>query len=177
MLRPTLTRWVRPRSVLLALGLALLPLGAVLVAQTATPSSVTRLAASGDVAAGWGRRLEDLQRAGTLRLRSSREDTMIDGRVHDRFDQYAGEVPIFGAQVVRQRSGAGVETVFGDLYPEDLGISLIPRLGAEQALARITALAGRPPIGGKAPELVVLPREDGAFTLTWLCHARVGGEF
>ena len=124
--RPTLTRWVRPRSVLLALGLALLPLGAVLVAQTATPSSVTRLAASGDVAAGWGRRLEDLQRAGTLRLRSSREDTMIDGRVHDRFDQYAGEVPIFGAQVVRQRSGAGVETVFGDLYPEDLGISLTP---------------------------------------------------
>ena len=46
---------------------------------------------------------------------------MLDGRVHDRFDQYAGEVPIFGAQVVRQRSANGVETVFGELYPEDLG--------------------------------------------------------
>jgi Zn-dependent metalloprotease len=175
--RPTLTRWVRPGSIPLALGLVLLPLGAVPAGQTAAPSRVTRLEVSGDAAAGWGRRLEDLQRAGTLRLRSSREDTMVDGRVHDRFDQYAGEVPIFGAQVVRQRSGAGVETVFGDLYPEDLGIPLTPRLGAEQAAARITALAGRPPIGGKAPELVVLPREDGSFTLAWLSHARVGGEF
>ena len=35
---------------------------------------------------------------------------MIEGRVHDRFDQYAGDVPIFGAQIVRQRSAAGIET-------------------------------------------------------------------
>jgi Zn-dependent metalloprotease len=175
--RPTLTRWVRPGSVPLALGLVLLPLGAVLVGQTAAPSRVARLSVSGDVAAGWARSLEDRQRAGTLRLRSSREDTMIDGRVHDRFDQYAGDVPIFGAQVVRQRSAAGVETVFGDIYPDDLGISLTPRLGVDEAVARITALAGRPPIGGRAPELVVLPREDGSFTLTWLSHARIGGEF
>ena len=41
-------------------------------------------------------------------------------------------------------------------------------------MARVTAIAGRPPIGGKAPELVVLPREDGSFTLAWLSHARIG---
>jgi thermolysin len=102
---------------------------------------------------------------------------MLEGRVHDRFDQYAGEVPIFGAQLVRQRSSAGVETVFGELYPDDLGISLTPQLGVEQAAARIAALAGRPPIGGRAPELMVLPREDGSFTLVWQAHVRIGGEF
>ena len=43
---------------------------------------------------------------------------MLEGRVHDRFDQYAGEARIFGAQLVRQRSAAGVESVFGNVFPE-----------------------------------------------------------
>ena len=61
---------------------------------------------------------------------------MLEGRVHDRFDQYAGDVPIFGAQIVRQRSADGVETVFGELHPDDLGISTAPRLSAAEAAAR-----------------------------------------
>jgi Zn-dependent metalloprotease len=176
--RPPLTRWVRPGAIPLALMLAV-PFSAVLAGQTGSapsPAGVRRLSETGDSARGWGRRIEDLQRTGALRLRSSREDTMIEGRVHDRFDQYAGDVPIVGAQLVRQRSAAGVETVFGELYPDDLGISLTPRLDAGQASARVQAIAGRPPIGGRAPELVVLPREGGPFTLAWQSHVRIGGD-
>jgi Zn-dependent metalloprotease len=180
MLRSTLTRWVRPGSVPLALGLVLLPLGAVLVAQAAAPAAsdrVARLAASGEGAADWSARVELLRRAGSLRLRSSVQDVMLEGRVHDRFDQYAGDVRIFGAQIVRQRSVNGVETVFGELHPDDLGISLAPRLSASDAAARATILTGFAPLDWLAPELVVLPLDGGGYRLTWLAKVRTDRDF
>jgi bacillolysin len=173
------TRWVRPRLAPLALGLFLAPLGAVLVGQGAQDPARGRaaaIAATGDTAATWGQRIQAMERTGGLRLRSSVEDTMLEGRVHDRFDQYAGEARIFGAQLVRQRSAAGVESVFGNLYPEDLGISTTPTLSAEDAVARVVAIAGRQPIAGRLPELVVLPREDGTFRLTWLSRVRTSND-
>jgi Zn-dependent metalloprotease len=170
---------VRSRLVPLALVLTMGSLGSVLVAQQ-TPEASGRvartLAESGDAATRWGREVEQLQRAGSLRLRSSVADTMIDGRVHDRFDQYAGDVRIFGAQLIRQRSADGVQSIFGELHPSALGIALTPKLSAEQASARVVAIAGRGPIGGGVPELVVLPRAGGVYTLTWLAHARLGAD-
>ena len=117
-----------------------------------------------------------MERTGGLRLRSSVEDTMLEGRVHDRFDQYAGDARIFGAQLVRQRSAAGVESVFGNVYPENLGISTTPTLSAQDAFARVVAIAGREPIASRLPELVVLPREDGTFRLTWLSRVRTSND-
>jgi bacillolysin len=175
---PRPTGRVRPASLSLMFALAAAPLGAVVLGQSGrAPSAVVaRLAETGDSAAVWGRRIEQLERTNALRLHSSREDTMLDGRVHDRFDQYAGDVPIVGAQIVRQRSAAGVESVFGAIYPDDLGIALEPRVSAARATARVIEIAGRAPIGGLAPELVVLPGEDGAFRLTWLSHAWIDGD-
>jgi bacillolysin len=168
-------RWVRPRLVPLALG-PFLALGAVLAAQ-GPPEPVrgrpTSVAASGDTVAAWARQIESMERTGTLRLRASVEDTMLEGRVHDRFDQYVDGVRIFGAQLVRQRSAAGVETVFGSVYPADLKVSTTPALSADDVVARVVTLAGRPPIGGRAPELVLLPRDDGTFRLTWLTRVRL----
>jgi bacillolysin len=176
MLISSRTRWMRPRLAPLALALLLAPLGAVLIGQGG-PEPVrgkpAAVAAADDTAAAWGRRVESMERAGTLRLRSSVEDTMIEGRVHDRFDQYVDGVRIFGAQLVRQRSAAGVESVFGSVYPEDLKIPTTPTLSADDATARVAALEGRV-IGGRLPELVILPREDGTFRLTWLLRARLG---
>jgi Zn-dependent metalloprotease len=179
MLTPRLTRWVRPRLTPLVLGLFLAPLGAVLVGQ-GSPEPVrgraASIAATGDTAATWGQRIQSMERTGGLRLRSSVEDTMLEGRVHDRFDQYIGEARIFGAQLVRQRSAAGVESVFGNIYPEDLGISTTPTLSAEDAVARVVAIAGHQPIASRLPELVVLPREDGTFRLTWLSRVRTSND-
>ncbi|MEO5820624.1 MAG: M4 family metallopeptidase [Vicinamibacteraceae bacterium] len=176
MLIPPLTRWVRPRLAPLALGLFLAPLGAVLIGQGA-PEPVrgrpASIAAAGESATSWGRQIESMERAGALRLRSSVEDTMLEGRVHDRFDQYLDGVRIFGAQLVRQRSAAGVESVFGSVFPEGLRVSTTPALSAEDVVARVVTLSGRSPIGGRAPELVILPREDGTFRLTWLTRARL----
>ena len=176
---PLLTRWVRPRLAPLALGLFLAPFGAVLAGQGAPEpvrGQAASIAATGDTAATWGQRIQAMERTGGLRLRSSVEDTMLEGRVHDRFDQYAGEARIFGAQLVRQRSAAGVESVFGNVYPENLGISTTPTLSAQDAFARVVAIAGREPIASRLPELVVLPREDGTFRLTWLSRVRTSND-
>jgi bacillolysin len=179
MLIPHLTRWMRPRLAPLALGLFLAPLGAVLAGQGAQEpvrGRAASIAATGDTAATWGQRIQAMERTGGLRLRSSVEDTMIEGRVHDRFDQYVGEARIFGAQLVRQRSAAGVESVFGNVFPEDLGISTTPTLSAGDAVARVVEIAGREPIASRLPELVVLPREDGTFRLTWLSRVHTSSD-
>ncbi len=176
---PLLTRWVRPRLAPLAFGLFLAPLGAVLAGQGVQEpvrGQAASIAATGDTATTWGQRIQAMERTGGLRLRSSVEDTMLEGRVHDRFDQYAGEARIFGAQLVRQRSAAGVESVFGNVFPENLGISTTPTLSAQDAFARVVAIAGREPIATRLPELVVLPREDGTFRLTWLSRVRTSND-
>lgn len=68
---------------------------------------------------------------------------------------------IAGAQVLRQRLADGVVSLFGTFHPDDLGIALTPALSAADALARVEALTGGRPFGDRAPELVVLPLEDG----------------
>jgi thermolysin len=170
---------MRPRLAPLAFGLFLAPLGAVLAGQGVQEpvrGQAASIAATGDTATTWGQRIQAMERTGGLRLRSSVEDTMLEGRVHDRFDQYAGEARIFGAQLVRQRSAAGVESVFGNVFPENLGISTTPTLSAQDAFARVVAIAGREPIASRLPELVVLPREDGTFRLTWLSRVRTSND-
>ena len=170
----------RRRFVPLALGLVILPLGVVLLGQDApavAPSlGVTSLAVAGDAAQAWEARVEALSRAGRLRLVSSFEDAMLEGRVHDRLDQYAGEARIVGGQVLRQRSASGVETVFGRLYPDDLGIETVPALSAEAAAERATALGSRGARDRRGPELVVLPLEDGTYRLAWLMHVALDAD-
>jgi thermolysin len=172
------THHVRARLGSVILLALCLPVTAVLLAQDgrAVAARPRLLAEAGASASAWEAKLDDMRRAGRLRLQSSREDTMIPGRVHDRFDQYAGDVRIFGAQVLRQRSAEGVVTVFGDMYPDDLGISTTPRLSVEAASARILEIAGRTPIAGRAPELVVLPLADGSLRLSWFSRVFVKGD-
>jgi Zn-dependent metalloprotease len=171
---------VRPPFLPLALGSTLLALGAVLPGQEAPAApplrAMTAIAAAGDAVDAWEGRVRSMTRAGTLRLVSSVEDTMLEGRVHDRFDQYAGAARIFGAQVVRQRSASATLSVFGTLHPDDLRIDTTPTLPAESMVARLRAIAGDVVLAGGSPELVVLPLDDGTYRLTWLVHAASAGD-
>jgi bacillolysin len=132
------------------------------------------IAAIGDDVAEQARRIAALERQGTLRLGASREDAMIEGRVHDRFDQYFGEARVFGAQVSRQRSSDGVLSVFGQIYTDIPLATATAKLPPEQAAARATAIVGRAPLAGHTPELVVLPLDDGTFHLTWYLRVFTG---
>jgi bacillolysin len=64
-----------------------------------------------------------------------------------------------------------VVSLFGTVQPDDLGIALTPSLSAAGALARVEVLTGGRPFGDRAPELVVLPLEDGRYRLTWVVRA------
>jgi Zn-dependent metalloprotease len=159
------------------LGFAVIALGVALHGQGAPALAPLRgaasLALSGDDVDAWEGRIASMTRAGSLRLVASVEDAMVEGRVHDRLDQFAGAARIAGAQILRQRSADGVITIFGTMYPDDLGIPLRPALSAQDAAARVTTLTGSAPFGQRAPELVVVPLPEGGYRLAWLAHALV----
>jgi Zn-dependent metalloprotease len=150
------------------------PAGSSPSARTDAPAQPVAIVALDDRAGDADRQLIALERQGSLRLRSSRADTMIEGRIDDRFDQYVGDARVFGAQIVRQRSAEGVLSVFGRTYP-DVPLDLpAPRLGPEGAAARALAITGHPPLASHDAELVLLPLDDGSFRLTWYLRVLTG---
>jgi bacillolysin len=137
-------------------------------------AQATRLALveGADLRAG-DERVGQLVRAGALRLDRAEPDTVLPGRRHERFVQLHGGVPVFGGEVVRQSDAAGTVSVFGTYYEGLEGVPTLPRLGPEQAAARVAALAGQSPLAGA--ELVVFPRRDGGgYSLAWHLRAFEG---
>jgi len=160
-----------------ALGLALISMPATTRGQAAArPVHVS--ATNRNAALDWDRQIGRLADAGTLRLAKSRPDTVMDGRTHDRFDQYYGAARVFGAQLVRQSDGAQAVSVFGTIHP-DIAIDATPALSMEQARARAVALTGGQLLPDREPELLVLPREDGdsaPYVLVWQVQVATRGD-
>lgn len=119
----------------------------------------------------WDQRVTAGVRAGDLRRRTVRPDTLIPGRSHERFDQYVRGVRVYGADLARQIDERGqTVSVFGTLY-ENIAIPVAPTLSQAEAKQRIEALGGAPLGESRQPELLILPTADGAFALTW--HERI----
>lgn len=160
-------------------GFVRLALGAAAIALLSMPAtprgqSVVRplhvLATSRDAALDWDRQIARFTDAGTLRLGKSRGDTILPGRLHERFDQYVGGVRVLGAQLVRQTDEGRAVSVFGTVHPE-IAIDTEPTVTREQALARAAELSGGEVLPNGTPELIIVPRtndEGGtSYTLAW----------
>jgi bacillolysin len=159
-----------------ALGLALISMPATTRGQAAArPVHIS--ATSRNAALDWDRQIGRYTDAGTLRLAKSRPDTVMDGRTHDRFDQYYGAARVFGAQLVRQSDGAQAVSVFGTIHP-DIAIDATPALTIEQARAKAVALTGGQLLPDREPELLVLPREgdNAPYVLVWQVHVATRGD-
>jgi thermolysin len=123
----------------------------------------------------WDSLTQSMLRAGELRIRQVREDTMIAGRVNDRADQYYRGVRVFGGDISRQMDAQGVLlSVYGNLYP-GIDIDVDPKLTADEAQSRAGELAGlvQGPYAPD-PELVVLPPDAGTgagYKLAWRVRA------
>jgi bacillolysin len=160
-----------------ALGLALISMPATTRGQAAArPVHIS--ATSRNTALDWDRQIGRLTDAGTLRLAKSRPDTLMEGRTHDRFDQYFGAARVFGAQLVRQSDGAQAVSVFGTVHP-DIAIDATPAITMEQARERAAALTGGQLLPDREPELLVLPREGGdpaPYVLAWQVHVATRGD-
>jgi thermolysin len=168
--------WTGSRTLVgaFALGVALAVTATAPRAQTggqATGRAIRINAATAVAVADWDRQIDGLRRDGALRLSASRPDTLIEGRTHERFDQYFNGVRVFGAQTVRQLTAEGqAVSVFGTVHAE-IALDTTPTLDADRAIARAVELTGGIVLA-RAPELLVLPQEGGTYVLAWLLHVR-----
>ncbi len=113
--------------------------------------------------------LDRMARTGEMKRRIVRQDTVLPGRSHERFDQYFRGVRVVGGDVVRQSHEGMTESIFGTVH-DGISISTNPTIDEERALQLFTGLAGRDLPAGRRPELVVLPKDEGGYALTWRMH-------
>ncbi len=104
-----------------------------------------------------------------MALRAVRADTILEGRVHERYDQYVAGVRVFGGDVARQVRAGVTESIFGSIY-EGVEVDTAPSLSEPDARLAFASLAGPTPASDRALELVVLPRDDGRYALAWRSH-------
>ncbi|HEV7502353.1 MAG TPA: M4 family metallopeptidase [Vicinamibacteria bacterium] len=154
---------------LLALAALASPLPAP--AEGAEPRRVAA-AATADTRA-WAARIEGLVREGGLVLRAVRDDTLLPGRQHARYEQRYKGVPVVGGDLAAQVSGADVVSVFGTLY-DGIDLDPVPAFSADRATDVIARLSGQPL--GNRPELVVLPLDQGGFVLVYTLAVFTGGD-
>ena len=76
-------------------------------------------------------------RSGELVVVSSRPDTILPGRVHERLRQVEKGVPVVGADVTRQVQGGVTVSMFGTVHA-GIGLEIAPAVSAGQA-ARMAA--------------------------------------
>jgi thermolysin len=170
--------------------MTLLRRGAALACATAIgvvlsmrpPAAQSRLhletiaAAAPQALRSWDATTTSMLRTGDLRMRQTRQDTLIAGQMTERADQYHRGVRVFGADIARQLDAQGVaQSIFGTLY-DGIDVETDPRIDEDAVRARVADLAGQPQAGSVRPELVVLPNDDGtAFSLAWRMRAVTPG--
>jgi thermolysin len=118
----------------------------------------------------WDARVTAMIGAGDLRVRWSREDPLLPGRLHERLAQLYEGVPVFGGELVRQSDGFRTLTLFGTLY-EGIDLAIASRLGGRDAEALVESRGGTPFGSQGEPRLTILPREGAGYVLTWKMRA------
>ncbi len=115
-------------AALAALSIYLMPTAA----QQPSRGRVTIAPASTAEVRDWAPRIDSLRRSGELRLRIRRDDPLIVGRAHERYDQYYRGVRVYGGDVAEQLNGGQVVSAFGNVY-EGIDIDSSPTVTAERA--------------------------------------------
>jgi bacillolysin len=123
----------------------------------------------------WTSRIDRMIRAGELRVRQTRDDTLLPGRTHERANQYYRGVRVFGGDVARQLRGGATESVFGTLY-DGIDIDASPAIDEDRARDLIAAHVGQTIDPAQRLELVILPLDAGGFALTWRLRVVLRGD-
>jgi Zn-dependent metalloprotease len=109
--------------------------------------------------------IESMIGAGQLRLIDRREDPLVPGRVHSRYQQAYNGLPVLGADVTVQRSGPQIITAMGIIFDGLALDTMSPVLAFTQA-SRVMALNGVRLLDSSAP-LSILPSPDGSVSLVY----------
>ena len=147
------------------LGAALIAPAPSLRGQGARPQQITAVT-SADLRS-WDSQVDRMIRSRQLELRLDREDTLIAGRRHTRFTQMVHGVPVYGADLARQTDASGLTiSIFGTVY-DAVDIDTTPALGSDRVRALLAQRTGVELGPSREPRLMILPRENGAFTLVY----------
>lgn len=114
----------------------------------------------------WDTQITRMLRDDQIRPRREEADPLVQGRTHERLDQYYEGIRVFGGELVRQADNGQTVSVFGSLYT-GINVDVRPTLAPSDATDVIEALTGVAPGGERAPELVVLPRDNGGYVLAY----------
>jgi thermolysin len=115
----------------------------------------------------WDTIVDRMLRNDELRVRLERSDTLISGRRLQQLAQYYKGARVWGGDVARQFDGASTVSVFGNVYG-GIDLDVTPLLSRETAKARLERIGGPLLTPDTEPELVILPADDGTFTLAWI---------
>jgi len=114
----------------------------------------------------WDAQISRMVRDGRLRSRGEEADLVLGGRSHERLDQYHQGVKVFGGELVRQADGGQTVSVIGALYA-GISLDVEPVLGPQDAAAIVADMTGVSVGPDRAPELIVLPTDEGGYALTY----------
>jgi hypothetical protein len=117
-------------------------------------------------ARSWDSRIQRMVKTRELVLRESAPDALVQGRVNERYTQMYRGVPVFGGDLSRQVEGGRAVSLFGTLYG-NITIDPRPALTVQDAADTFQKLASGGIGPSRAPELVVLPTDDGGYRLTY----------
>jgi len=124
----------------------------------------------------WNNNITAMTNAGQLRSMRRESDRIVAGRRHERLAQFHRGVRVFGGEVVRQTNFFGqVVSIFGTYYP-DIAIAVTPAVTAAIAPKVLAAAGHGTVVVGTAPELTVLPMDDGTYRLTWSARVIDAGD-
>jgi hypothetical protein len=76
---------------------------------------------------------------------------------------------VIGGDLVRQTRGGLTESIFGTVY-DGVKVMTTPALSEDDARTRLAVLAGARLPADRLVELVILPKEEGGYALTWRTH-------
>jgi thermolysin len=146
----------------------------VLVAQGPAPSR----AAAGRIAVTsqnvtalreWDTNVDSMLRSGELVRSKARRDSMLSGRQHERYDQHWSGLRVVGGDVARQTRNGLTQSIFGQVHAIS-GVRAEPTLNEDDARAIAERLSTRPLPHDRRLELVILPKDDGSYALTYRTH-------
>ena len=109
---------------------------------------------------------------GTLHIARIDNDTLVAGRQHERMVQSYKGVPIFGGEIVRQVGAQGVVSILGTIH-DGIGLDVNPRISAREAETAVARLGGKPFGRDAGPQLVIYPRQDGSYVLSYRVRALI----
>jgi bacillolysin len=140
------------------------------------PQSAARLSATDRAAlTAWNAQIDQMQRAGDMRVASWEADDQIGGRAHQRLRQFYRGIPVFGGDVAVQTEGGTPVSIFGTVY-QGINVNPDPIRSETEVQVAAEVFAGGRMRAGESPTLVVLPRDDGRYLLAWRAEVRTDSD-